>query len=241
MQDKEFIGKIKELRNIKPSQNWVIFTKEKVLGKAPKANWVSVLEFFPELVYKHSKLAFASLIIFGFVVGAFGFAQGALPGDPIYALKKVSEKTRLAFVLEKDLPQIQLGFANKRLEELNTIAQTNQVKKIAPAVQEFQANISKAAKDLVAAQNIDISKIASETRKIKENRQKIESLGVVIGETKEFDDALSQLVSRELSDAETRTLTEKQQKVLIAVKEKFEAEDYSGALEEILLLNYPQN
>jgi len=147
MKEKELILKIKALRNIKPDQNWVAFNKVEILGEEPKVNWISVLEFFPGLIYKHSRLAFASLIIFGFVVSAFGFAQGALPGDPIYALKRISEKTCLAFVSERDLPQAQLAFANKRLEELNTIAQTNQVKKIAPAVQEFQANISKAAKD----------------------------------------------------------------------------------------------
>jgi hypothetical protein len=219
----------------------VIFTKVKVLGEEPKVSWISVLEFFPGLIYKHSKLAFASLIIFGFVAGAFGFAQGALPGDPIYALKRVSEKTRLAFVSERDLPQAQLAFVNKRLEELNTIAQTNQVNKIAPAVQEFQANISKAAKDLVRTQNVDISKIASETRKITESRQKIESLGVVIGETKEFDDALSQLVEREIKDLEERTITREQREILFKAKDDFGAGNYSQALENILLLSYLQN
>ena len=241
MEEKELICKIKELRRIKPSQDWVVSVKERILDKEPKTNWVSVLEFFPKIIYQHSKLAFATLIVFCFVAGAFGFAQGALPGDPIYALKRVSEKASLTFVSERNLPQAQLGLANKRLEELNTIAQTNQVKKIAPAVQEFQDNISKAAKNLAKAQNIDINKIVSETRKMEESRQKIESMGVVVGETKEFDEALSQLVSRELKDAETRTLTEDQQKVLIAAKEKFKAEDYASALEAILLLNYPQN
>jgi hypothetical protein len=242
MQEQELISKIKELRNIKPNQNWVAFTKTKILGEEQKTNWVSVLEFFPGLVYRHSRLAFASLIIFGIIAAAFGFSQGALPGDPIYALKRLSEKTSLSFVSERNLPDVQLALANKRLDELNTIIQTNQIKKIAPAVQEFQANISKAAKDLVRAQdNIDINKIVVETRKIKDGRQKIESLGGIVGDTKEFDNALSQLIDRELKDAETRTLTENQQKVLTTAKEKFAAEDYAGALEEILLLNCPEN
>ena len=230
MQERELVGKIKELRNIKPSQNWVIFAKTKVLGGEPKANWVSVLEFFPGLIYKHSKLAFASLIIFCFVVGSFGFAQGALPGDPIYALKRVSEKTRLAFVSERDLPQAQLQFVNKRLEELNTIAQTNQVKKIAPAVQEFQANVSRAAKDLMNTQNPDVQKIASETKKIQENKQKIESLGIVVGDTPDLDSALLQLIQREIKDLQVRTLTDAQKEIFVKAVADFNAGNYSDAL-----------
>jgi hypothetical protein len=236
MEEKELINKIKELKEIKPSQNWVNFTKVRILGEEPKNSLVSVLEFFPSLVYKHSRLAFASLIIFGFVAGFFGFAQGALPGDPIYALKIISEKTRLAFVSENDLLGAQLELANKRLEELKIITQANQVKKIAPAVQEFQANALAAAKGLTETQNPNIEQIVSETKKIKENREKIESLGVVVGETKEFDEALSQLVGRELKDFGSRTLTDEQRTVLVAAAEDFWAGRYSESLENILLL-----
>ncbi len=240
MQEKELICKIKELRNIKPSQNWVAFNKTKVLGVKPKANWVSVLEFFPGLIYKHSKLAFASLIIFGFVAGAFGFAQGALPGDPIYALKRVSEKTRLAFVSERDLPNVQLEFVNKRLEELNTIAQTKQVKKIAPAIQEFQASISRAAKDLANAQNLDVAKTVSETKKIAEKKHKIESLGIVIGDTPDLDSALLLLIQREIKDLQVSSLTDEQKTIFADAVADFEAGNYSDSLEKILMLSNPQ-
>ncbi|MFH1401737.1 MAG: DUF5667 domain-containing protein [Parcubacteria group bacterium] len=240
MQEKELIGKIKELRNIKPSQNWVSFTKAKVLGEEPKVNWLSVLEFFPRLVYKHSKLAFASLIIFGFVAGAFGFAQGALPGDPIYALKRISEKTHLAFVSEKDLPYVQLELANKRLEELNTIAQRNQVKKIASAIQEFQASVSQAAKDLANAQNLDVAKTVSETKKIAEKKQAIESLGIVIGDTPDLDSALLLLIQNEIKDLQVSSLTDEQKTIFARAVADFEAGNYSDSLEKILLLSHPQ-
>jgi hypothetical protein len=237
MEELELINKIKGLKNIKPNQDWAFLTKTNILGKEPANNWISVLEFFPGLIYKHSRLAFATLIAFGFVAGAFGFAQGALPGDPIYALKRISEKTRLAFVPENDLSKVQLEFANKRLEELNTIAQTNQVKKIAPAIQEFQANVSKAAKDLASAQNPDIQKIASETKKIQETRQKIESLGIVIGDTPDLDSALLQLIKREIDDLQVRTLTEAQKEIFAKAVADFNAGDYSDALVEIWSIN----
>ena len=240
MTEKELIGKLQELRQIKPSQDWRVLVKKQILGETTGEGFISILETFPRLVFQYNKLAFASLLLFAFLAGAFTFAQNSLPGDPIYILKKVTEKSRVVFVSEEELPKVQLELANKRLEELSRIAQTNQVKKIAPALLEFQANISVAAENLTKTKQVDVKKIVAETKKIEENKQKIEALGVVVGETKELNDALSQLVKREIEYLEERTLTKDQEEVLILVKEDFEAEDYMGALEKILLLIYPQ-
>ncbi|MDD5145707.1 MAG: DUF5667 domain-containing protein [Candidatus Pacebacteria bacterium] len=239
MTEKELVSNLKKLKNTKPSKDWALLTREKILGKEEK-NWISVLETLPRLVFQYNKLAFASVILFGFITVAFTFAQNSLPGDPVYILKKITEKSRAVFVSTDDLPQAQLGLANKRLEELTTIAQTNQVKKLAPAILEFQANAQKAAENLMSAKNPDIKKIAVETKKMEESKQKIESLGVIIGETEELDSALEQLVGRELKDLGSRTLTDEQKAILIKAGEDYWAQRYSDALEKILTLSYPQ-
>ena len=87
---------------------------------------------------------------------------------------------------------------------------------------------------------MDVEKIVVGTQKLEENKQKVESLGVVVGETKELDNAISQLVKREIKDLESRTLTEKQQKLLEGAKEDYERGNYSLALEKILFLSYLQ-
>jgi hypothetical protein len=138
---------------------------------------------------------------------------------------------------ETEKPNVQLELANKRLEELNNIAQNNQVKKLAPAIQEFQANVSQAAKDLAQAKQPDVKQIIDTTKKITENKQKIEALGVEVGDSKELDNALAQVVEKEIKELEDKSLTESQEEVLTKVKESFEAGNYSEALEEILLLN----
>lgn len=240
MNEKELIGKLRKLRQIEPSKNWVILTKKRILGEETERKWTSIFEVLPRLIFQYNKFAFATLIFLGFLASAFTFAQNSLPGDPIYILKKVGEKTRAVFVSEEDLPRVQLELANKRLEELNTIAQTNQVKKLAPAIQEFQSNVSQAARDLAKTQNPDVRKIVSETKKLEENKQKIEALGVVVGETKELDNALSQLVEREIKDLEERTSAKEQREILFKAKDDFGAGNYSDALEKILLLSYPQ-
>jgi hypothetical protein len=241
MDEKYLICKIKELRKIKPSKDWVVCTKVRILGEVPDAEpkFISILEFFPRLVYRHNRLAFAGLIVFAFLAGTFTFAQNSLPGDPIFVFKKITEKSREILASEQDLPKVQLEFANKRLEELNEIAKTNQIKKLAPAIQEFQANISRAAENLVKTQNPNVKQIAFEARKLKENKEKIEALGIVVGETKDFDNAMAALVERELSDLGERTLNAEQKEILDGAKEDFADENYSDALEKILLLSYP--
>lgn len=236
MEEKELISQIKKLKSIKPNSNWVALNKAQILGDETRSSWVSILEFFPGMLYRHSRLAFASLIAFSFVAGTFGFAQGALPGDPIYTLKRVTEKAQMAFISEGDLPYVQLELAQKRLAELNIIAQTNQTKKIAPAVQEFQASISQVAKNLNKTENLNIAKIVADTKKLQEDKEKIESLGVIIGESEDLNNALAGLVGRELIEFGSRTLGENQQAILMASAQDYWNKNYSAALEKILLL-----
>lgn len=236
MTEKQLISKLKGLKQVKPSQDWAVLLKKEILGE-PEKNWIETMEAFPKWVFSYNKLAFSSLVFVGFIAGAFAFSQNALPGDPLFALKSVTEKTQAIFVSEGNLPNVQLGFVNKRLEELTKIAQTNQTGKLAPAIQEFQANVMKAAEDIMAAQNLNIETIVSETRKLEENREKIESLGIDLGETKEFNDAMGQLVEREIKDLENRMLTDEQEEILENVEIDFENGNYSKALEGIVLLS----
>jgi|WetSurMetagenome_2_1015567.scaffolds.fasta_scaffold268963_2 hypothetical protein len=241
MEGKEFINKIKELREIKPNQNWVISTKFMILGQEQeKKNLTQVLEFFPRLVLKHSKLAFALVITFSFLTGAFTFAQNSLPGDPFYALKKITEKSAMALTSEKNIPMAQLQLVSKRLDELNRIAEKNQMNKLAIAIGEFQASISKAADDLVNAKDLNVKEIVSETKKINETKDRVESLGVVVGNTDNLDNAYLQLIERQLKDLEVSSLTDSQKEVFKSAVEDFNAGNYSDSLEKIWSLSSPQ-
>jgi hypothetical protein len=241
MEEKELISKIKGLKEIKPNKNWVVSTKFVILGQEEeKKNFSSVLEFFPRLVLQHSKLAFALVMVFGFITGAFTLAQNSLPGDPFFAVKRIAEKTSIALTAQDNLPIAQLQLVNKRLEELNKIAQTNQIKKLAAAIEEYQANALAAADDLVRAKNLNMQDVVSETKKIKETKEQVESLGVVVGDTQILDNALLQLIQRELKDLEVRSLTDSQQEIFKAAVEDFNAGNYSEALEKIWSLSSQQ-
>ncbi len=238
MTEKELIGKIRELRQIQPRKDWVSLTKSQILGEEPTYRDRVSVNFFP-----FWKPALATVMAFGILFGVFSFAQKSLPGDILYSIKKLTEKSQAVFVSEKELPKYNLEIANKRLDELTEIAQTNQVKKLAPAIQEFQANVSKAAESLARTKNSDVPKIVSEIKKMKETKENIESsLATKFGddEIRDLDSASLQLIEREIKYLEGRTLTDPQKELLIQAKKDLESGDYEDALLKIYSISNRQ-
>jgi len=225
MTEKELIGKIQELRQIKPREDWVSLTKKEILGEEPG---FTLFPFF--------KPAFAGFIAVFIIFGVFGFGfvKNSLPGDLLYSIRKIAHKSQAVFVSEEEKPAFQLKLANDRLEDLTKVSAKN----LAPTLNEFQANISEAARNLAKIEAttsdlIIIKKIVEETKKLEENKQKVQALGVVIGEnsTEELDNALAKIVGNLIEDLEIRTLTGEKEAILNEMKELFEDGKYSEALE----------
>ena len=150
MTEKEVIAKIQKLEQIGPEKDWILATKTQILGVDATAT--------PFFVFSSQRLAFAGLLVLLLLVGVFGFAQNSLPGDFLYPVKKMTERGQEVFVSETDKPKLKLELANKRLDELTRVAETNKVKKLAPAIKEFEASILEAAKELVLSLPEDFDK-----------------------------------------------------------------------------------
>lgn len=240
MTEKELIAKIQELRQIKPRNDWVVLVKKELFkderSLAPFEG-AKLLLFF---IFQH-KPAFAFITTLLVLIGVFGFAQNSVPGDFLFSLKKISEQSQTVFISEKEQSKHNLETVNKRLDDLTKIAQANQSQKLGPAITEYQQTVSKAAESLSKADpkkgSRDLKEIVAEVKKIEEKTNIIKSLGIEgIGENKEWDNALAQIVEREIKGLEETTLTEEQQEALIKIQSDYEAGDYSQALEKILLL-----
>ena len=207
MDEKTLIGKIEILRQIKPRKNWVILTKKRILGEEKSAFSLILDSFrvFQNLFFQY-KLALASLVLLFILGGTFAFAQKSLPGEPLFLVKKITEKTRAVFVSEEEKPRVQLELANKRLEELNQIAQKNDVKKLAPAIDEFQASVGEVAEKLAKIKEPEKAREVGEAlvKEIKGLEQKKEVLaslyGVEPGETDEIENAYCPLTEREIQN-----------------------------------------
>ncbi|MBZ9572256.1 hypothetical protein KJA15_02925 [Patescibacteria group bacterium] len=238
MTEKELIGKIRKLRQIRPRKDWVVLTKKEILGEQP-----SYRELFSVFLRwgAQYKPALATLVVLGVLIGTFVFAKNSLPGDFIFPLKKIAEKTRAIFVSREEKPRVQLEFANKRLEELIRITETNQIKKLAPAIEEYQANVSEAAKNLAKIREPEEArKIVPEIKKLEGNIQNLKSHGIVIGEDREPEDLYEPIAELLIKDLENQTLTDEQLKLFEEAKEDSEVGDFGQALEKILFLSYPQ-
>ncbi len=234
--ERQLINRIKELKDIKPQEDWVALAKKNVLGEemSKKQIFINPFPFFKPIV--------ATLTIFLIVFGLFGYAQNSVPGDFLYTIKKIAEKSQFAFVSEENMPEVSLQLANRRLEELTRILETNQVAKLAPAINEFQASVSEAAKNIsrmetTSSDSIAVQNIVDKSKEIEEKVEEMRALGVVI------DSGSLQGVSNKLevklliSDLETRSLTEEQEEILILMKELYEEEKYGEALQLLLELN----
>lgn len=244
MTEKEFIAKIQQLKEIKPSQDWVVLTKNQILGEAFQKNFSWHWHIFPRFFFlkpvRVSASIFAALVFFG----AFGFAQNSLPGDFLFSVKRAGENGQMAFVSDENKLNAQLELANKRLEELNRIAKANQPKKIATAIKEFKASTAKAVENLDKVnleENPQLAKdIVAQIQRIETGKKEMATLGVVIGDDEELNSIdiidikmTKELVTRVINDLGKSTLTDNQQEILKVAKENFEKGDYSAALIDI--------
>lgn len=236
MTEKDLIKQLKQLKEIKPDKDWVLLTKRQILADAQADASVrrSTSNIFAVFQWK---LAFAPVISVFIVIGLFGFANTTtVPGDFLFPVKKAAEIAQVGLSSSAEKSGVHLKLANRRLEELSGIADANKVRSLAPTIKEFQDNITEAVNGLASADNITLKELVSETKKLEENKQKVESvLGVQIGgETEKFE---NQLVGYLIADLEKRSLNEEEQKLLTEAKEYFDTGAYTLALEKIWLLS----
>lgn len=230
MNEKQLIKEIKRLKEIKPSKDWVFSVKDEILGQEleHKTDWLSVFTFVP----RH-KMAFATLTIVFVLVGVFGWAQSSLPGEFFYPMKKAVERAQINLLsAQTERPNLKLELVSKRLSDIAEIAETNHGTKLASAVEEFRVSTIEAAEGLKTVENTE--KVVMEVKRIEAGRQSLEALGIMVGETEELDNALAELVERELKDLKNRALNEAQTEFLKQAQTYYESGGYSQALENIL-------
>jgi len=216
MTEKELIGKIQELRQIKPRKDWVLSNKASILGE--NTGFV----FFP-----YFKPALAGLVCVFTFIGLFGFSQDSVPGSLLYSIKKITEKGQSFFVSDEGKTDFALNLADKRLEELTRIAESNQVKNLPQAITEVQASISEAVKNLSGSDQKTLEKLAE----LGKNKQIAEQILAAQIDSEDLDNAYMNLTESLIQDLETRTLTEEQQEILSQMKKLFELGDYQQVLE----------
>jgi hypothetical protein len=175
--EKELINQIRKLNQIKPDTNWVALTKVRVMGQetmGQRQSWMSLVSGF---IFQY-RTAFAGILMVGLVGGTLVESQNALPGEPLYSVKRATE-TGMALITGQDkMPAANLQLAAKRLEEIDLISQKNLVKDLPAAFYEYKTAKAAAKKEVAAlvAKNPDnagaIVKESSVAMKDIDNKEK---------------------------------------------------------------------
>jgi predicted transcriptional regulator len=212
--EKDLIFKLKGLSRIKPEKRWVKRTKREILGPQ-----------FPIF----QPILIGSLLL---LIGVFVFAQKSLPGEKLYAIKKITERAKTFFVSSQEKPKVDLEIAAKRMEELRQIAEKNDVKKLPVAIKEVKEVSAVAAKSLKQVKKPD-KEIVQKTKEILENKTLAQkTLGTEI-ETP-LDETYKVLAENLIKEVENSSLTENQKEVLKKAKEFFEKGDFASAFLKVV-------
>ena len=246
MQENKLINTIRQLKEIKPRQEWASLLKSQILNTAEQkqvvqvavpAQRIGIIDIISGVIFQ-KKFAYvsATLTFMFMVVGVFGFVNYTMPGDIFYPVKKIVEQTQ---------SQSALQIAYNRSEDLVKIVKENKTQNLAPAITEYKASISDAVKNLTNSLSADNDKklvegIIAEVKKIQENQEQLKTLGIKIedsDEMSELESALAVIVENQIADLEETTLTKEQQTTLTEIKDLYEQGKYSDALEVMLQMD----
>ncbi|KPJ56656.1 hypothetical protein AMJ49_04300 [Parcubacteria bacterium DG_74_2] len=258
MNDATLIKKLKELKQVKPSQDWVVLTKTQILGEdgiggdavlrkntGIEIGWLNNLG---NLIFRP---AFATISAIGILVliGTFGFAQNSLPGDLLYPVKKITERAKI-YVLKQASPETQLKLTEQRLKELSEITQANQVKSLSFALKEYETakiEAEKQVSNLIEQSKTEqeavaiAKKVAPQLKEINEKEKEILATLGIEPEEQVNGNAEKTVVELLIKDLSSQTLTEEQEEILEQAQELLENQEYQEALIKILILSYPQD
>jgi len=235
MTETEIITSIRGLKEIKPDQEWVFLSKSRILGVETANTGFRFPDYFRFLTYKP---ALAAAACFAFIIGTVAMAKDSLPGDFLFPVKRIVERSQEALVPKDKLANYQFEQTTKRFNELTTVTEKKQTRNIDSAVSELKASLSQSAKNIKISDNTNKKDIVNEAKKLVEQKDKAEkALGVVINDDGELENAIKTLVDREIEDLDGRTMTDAQAQLLESAKQDVEEGNYGKALDGIWLIS----
>jgi len=233
MQEKELVKKLQELKQIKPSKDWVVSLKREIMGEQPRfgTQILSVFTAVPRTV-SHHKVAYATATAFMILIAMVGVLF-VIPSSNNNNL----ETQLLAAAVQS---RYTLEVANEKLENLTQIAMNNQADDITSAVKEANDSIAKASETIteeIVGNPKALKEIVSAVKQIDASKKNLQTLGVIVDEDYQLNNVLAPLVQREMESLENSTLNESQQRELRELKGLYDQGQYSQALEKILSIN----
>jgi len=230
---KRIISGLEELKNIKPSSEWVIFAKSQIfeeqkeptiLNNQPSLKFVDFLKF---IIFKR-KLAYSVATLTFMIIGLIGFAEYTMPGDTLFPIKKLAERSEAALTLQSGIKH-NVVVLNNRINDLALATKEGKKENIPSAISEINVNASELAKNLKENSIDDISTI-------KDIASGLKTLTAVEGTDLTVNTDIQDIIQSLIIDLEKTTLTEDAKEKLDNAKKLYEDKKYNLALEEIFYL-----
>lgn len=100
------------------------------------------------------------LMLIALLLGGLGLtgaaAQSAVPGDTLYSVKSTIEQTRLSLARDAgERAQLRLGFAQQRLQELQTLIADGRYRQVSETVLAFESDVHGAILELETVSRLD--------------------------------------------------------------------------------------
>ncbi len=205
MNENELFNKIKELKQIKPNQSWVVLTKNQILGGEPSYRGrASVALFAFDFLRKPGFAVVAAvLLLFAGLAGFFYLTER--PNE----MAEVPAETEQAKMIVLALEELQTE-VNQATEALKKIKEPQKV---------------------LEARNVVIPTIEAVRNVIAEAPAEAQVLAMKINKMESALDEMTAIQAKSLiQDLETRTLTDIQNNILEKAKQAYEQGNYTEAL-----------
>lgn len=212
MTDKELINKIKGLKEIQPSNNWLSLTRQNLISQFKEENkssfsFISWFNWFKPIEFQTAALSICLILIF--TAGPWltiKASEGSLPGETLYSIKKITEELRSKVTSEESRSQLQVEFASRRLEELVKISEDSfteeeKAEKSKELVDSLKENLTEATNYLGKISKEEAVVVAKRTKKIKEDldRTKKEASADIQGDLAEAAEAVAEIDNQVLA------------------------------------------
>jgi len=243
MNEKEIIAKLQLLREIKPEKEWVVATRKKIIPQRRQSMW-EVFSYLGSKVFRPELRP-------AFAMGVF---LATIMSIALFGLFNINKTQAPVISLNPNVnfndPAQYLDLAEKKIQEIEKIAQNDGDGRIIGILQDTQTAIEKAAKSLPPKpENPEktkeiVKKVAEINKKAQEIKQELGveiDSSVLTSKTEEMikngiEDTAQELARIQIQMLENSSLTEKQQELFQEAKTLYNQGKYQEALEKILIL-----
>ena len=230
--EKDLIKKIKGLKQIKPSSEWMNSTRHNLMTQIKIDGNADTIEVgFFQWIRQPQSFALASCLLLMLLCGpwlAVKASEASLPGDLLYSVKKATEGLQITVTSEDSKSELNVEFAGRRLEELNKMSENEQDNdKINKVASEIKDNLEEASiyADKISGENMiavvkKANKIKDELGENKENMSSEAQIELIEVENavNEFNrQILATIIKNQESEEGAATTTD--QEILIFLEE----------------------